>query len=135
MAAGNEWLALLQYAVVAVQGSAVAQANLAWLLERSSRYDMQHKTQVCLRLLTQAGKGGFADAWVDAGNLEYRGCHLGEPHSPPPQQTGLCCVPPQLQGRIALAVCAAAEATVHRASALPAALKPWHARDCCWGSC
>ncbi|KAL3157325.1 hypothetical protein ABBQ32_011809 [Trebouxia sp. C0010 RCD-2024] len=76
--AGNEWLALLQYAVVAVQGSSVAQANLAWLLERSSRYDVQHKTKVCLRLLTQAGKGGFADAWVDAGNLEYRGRHLEE---------------------------------------------------------
>lgn len=90
MAAGNEWLALLQYAVVAVQGSSVAQANLAWLLERSSRYDVQHKTKVCLRLLTQAGKGGFADAWVDAGNLEYRGRHLGKPHPPSSTRAVLC---------------------------------------------
>ena len=76
--AGNEWLALLQYAVVAVQGSAVAQANLAWLLERSSKYDKQYKARMCLRLLKQAGRGGLADAWVDAGNLEYRGHHLGK---------------------------------------------------------
>lgn len=62
---------MLKYAVVAVQGSAVAQANLAWLLERSSEYDRQHREGMCMRLLAQAGKGGLADAWVDAGNLEY----------------------------------------------------------------
>ena len=77
MGAGKEWLALLQYAVVAVQGSTVAQANLAWLLQRSSAYDTQHKAKVCMRLLTQAGKGGLADAWVDAGNMEYRSHQLG----------------------------------------------------------
>ena len=79
MSAGKEGLALLQYAVVAVQGSAVAQANLAWLLQRSSAYDTQHKAELCMRLLTQAGKGGLADAWVDAGNMEYRVHQLGTP--------------------------------------------------------
>lgn len=77
MSAGSEWLALLQYAVVAVQGSAVAQANLAWLLQHSPAYDMQYKAKVCMRLLTQAGKGGLADAWVDAGSMEYTSHQLG----------------------------------------------------------
>ena len=77
--AGSEWLALMQYALVAVQGSAVGQSNLAWLLERSSAYDVQQKAKMCMRLLTQAGKGGLADAWADAGNLEYRGQQLGTP--------------------------------------------------------
>ena len=70
--AGSEWLALLKYAVVAVQGSAVAQSNLAWLLERSSGYDKQYRRQLCLRLLAQAGKSGLSEAWVDAGNLHYK---------------------------------------------------------------
>lgn len=83
MNAGDEWLALLQYAVVAVQGSAVAQANLAWLLQHSPAYDTQFKAKVCMRLLTQAG-WGLADAWVDAGSMEYKSHHLGMSlHSPP----------------------------------------------------
>lgn len=98
MSAGKEWLALLQYAVVAVQGSAVAQANLAWLLERSSAYDAQHKAKACMRLLAQAGKGGLADAWVDAGNMEYRGHQLGTPLCPPP---GVCSILQHLQCRLA----------------------------------
>ena len=85
MTAGKEWLALLQYAVVAVQGSAVAQANLAWLLEHSSAYEAQYKAKACMRLLAQAGKGGLADAWVDAGNMEYRGHQLRTPLCPPPR--------------------------------------------------
>ena len=98
MSAGKEWLALLQYAVVAVQGSAVAQANLAWLLERSSAFDTQHKAKVCMRLLTQAGKGGLADAWVDAGNMEYRGHQLGMPLCPPSE---FCTILHQLQCHVA----------------------------------
>lgn len=74
---GDEWPALLQYAVVAVQGSAVAQANLAWLLQHSPAYDTQYRAKACMRLLTQAGKGGLADAWVDAGSMEYNGHQLG----------------------------------------------------------
>ncbi|DBA85906.1 TPA: hypothetical protein ACH3X1_005450 [Trebouxia sp. C0004] len=69
--AGSEWLALMRYAVVAVQGSAVAQTNLAWLLERSSAYDRQQRSEMCLRLLSQAAQGGLPDAWVDAGNIQY----------------------------------------------------------------
>ena len=57
--------------MVAVQGSAAAQSNLAWLLQHSSGYDEQHRLQMCMRLLTQAGQGGSPDAWVDAGNLEF----------------------------------------------------------------
>lgn len=77
LGAGSDWLALLQYAVVAVQGSAVAQVNLAWLLQHSPAYDMQYKAKVCMRLLTQAGKGELADAWVDAGSMEYKSHQLG----------------------------------------------------------
>ena len=69
--AGREWLAVLKYGMVAVQGSAAAQANLAWLLQRSSGYNKQHRLQMCMRLLTQAGPGGVPDAWVDGGNLEH----------------------------------------------------------------
>lgn len=57
--------------MVAVQGSAVAQSNLAWILERSSAYDRQQRNEMCLRLLSQAAKGGLPDAWVDAGNIQY----------------------------------------------------------------
>ena len=84
VSAGDEWLALLQYAVVAVQGSAVAQANLAWLLQHSPAYDTQYKAKVCMRLLTQAGKSGLADAWVDAGSMEYKDQQLGMSLHPPP---------------------------------------------------
>jgi len=61
----------MRYAVVAVQGSAVAQSNLAWILERSSAYDRQQRSEMCLRLLSQAAQGGLPDAWVDAGNIQY----------------------------------------------------------------
>ena len=57
--------------MVAVQGSAVAQSNLAWILERSSAYDRQQTSEMCLRLLSQAAQGGLPDAWVDAGNIQY----------------------------------------------------------------
>ena len=80
-AAGSEWLAVLKYATVAVQGSAVAQANLAWLLERSSEYEAQQRVQMCMRLLSQAGKGGLPDAWVDAGNLKYYTPQKGALHA------------------------------------------------------
>ena len=69
---GSEWLALMRYAVVAVQGSAVAQSNLAWVLEHSTAFDRQQRRQMCLRLLSQAAQGGLPDAWVDAGNIEHR---------------------------------------------------------------
>lgn len=58
--------------MVAVQGSAVAQSNLAWVLERSTAFDRQQRRQMCLRLLSQAAQGGLPDAWVDAGNIEHR---------------------------------------------------------------
>ena len=61
----------MRYAVVAVQGSAAAQSNLAWILERSSAYDRQQRSEMCLRLLSQAAQGGSPDAWVDAGNIQY----------------------------------------------------------------
>ena len=61
----------MRYAVVAVQGSAIAQSNLAWLLKRSSSFDSQHRRQMCLRLLSQAAKSGLLDAWVDAGDIQY----------------------------------------------------------------
>lgn len=57
---------------MAVQGSAVAQSNLAWILERSSPYDRHQRSEMCLRLLSQAAQGGSPDAWVDAGNIHYR---------------------------------------------------------------
>lgn len=76
--AGSEWLALMRYAVVAVQGSAVAQSNLAWVLERSSAYDTQQRSEMCLRLLSQAAQGGLPDAWVDAGNIQYGNQQPGE---------------------------------------------------------
>lgn len=67
----------MRYAVVAVQGSAVAQSNLAWLLERSSAYDRQHRMVMCLRLLSQAAKNGLPNAWVDAGNIQYKNSRPG----------------------------------------------------------
>lgn len=57
--------------MVAVQGSAVAQSNLAWILEHSSAFDRQHRSEMCLRLLSQAAQGGLPDAWVDAGNIHF----------------------------------------------------------------
>lgn len=76
--AGSEWLAIMRYAVVAVQGSAIAQSNLAWLLQRSSSFDSQHRRQMCLRLLSQAAKSGLLDAWVDAGDIQYHNDCPGE---------------------------------------------------------
>ena len=75
---GREWPALLRYAVVAAQGSAVAQANLAWLLWRSDAYDGAQKAQMCLLLLSQAA-AEMPDGWVEAGDIEY-GCHRPGDH-------------------------------------------------------
>ena len=72
----------MRYAVVAVQGSAVAQSNLAWLLERTTAFDSQARRQMCLRLLQQAAKNGLPDAWVDAGNIEYYHGRAGQRRGP-----------------------------------------------------
>ena len=78
----------MRYAVVAVQGSAAAQSNLAWILERSSAYDRQQRSEMCLRLLSQAAQGGSPDAWVDAGNIHYGNQQPGVRL----ERTGLKCI-------------------------------------------
>ena len=67
--------------MVAVQGSAVAQSNLAWLLQRSDAYDVQHKALMSLQLLSQAAQNGMPDAWVDAGDIEYHNHRPGASHA------------------------------------------------------
>lgn len=64
---------------MAAQGSAVAQANLAWLVQRSTAYKPLDKAHMSLRLLHQAAESGMLDAWVDAGDIEY---HNGKPGTP-----------------------------------------------------
>lgn len=77
MGAGNEWEGMLRYAVAATQGSAIAQLNLAWLLQHGQAYQGSDKLQLCRRQLLQAGQGGLPEAWVDAGNLAYWDGSLG----------------------------------------------------------
>lgn len=62
---------MLWYAVAATQGSAIAQLNLAWLLQHTQAYDASDKLHLCHRLLLRAAQGGLREGWVDAGNLAY----------------------------------------------------------------
>ena len=67
----------MRYAVAAVQGSAIAQLNLAWLLQHGQTYGGHDWLQLSQRLLLQAADGGFPEAWVDAGNLAFQNGSLG----------------------------------------------------------
>ena len=75
--AGKEWEGMMRYAVTAVQGSAVAQLNLAWLLQHKQTYIGDDRLQLCKRLLMQAGQNGFPEAWVDVANLAFWNDSLG----------------------------------------------------------
>lgn len=59
---------MLRSAVAGTQGSAIAQLNLAWLLQHGQAYEGADscKLQVCQHA---AAHGGLPKAWVDAGNL------------------------------------------------------------------
>lgn len=75
--AGNVWEGMMRYAVAGTQGSAIAQLNLAWLLQHDQAYDIPDRLHLSRRLLLQAAEGGLPEAWVDAGNLAFWNGSLG----------------------------------------------------------
>ena len=75
--AGNIWEGMMRYAMAGTQGSAIAQLNLAWLLQRDDTFEVHDRLHLSRQLLLQAAEGGLPEAWVDAGNLAFWNGSLG----------------------------------------------------------